>query len=134
MKGKTILSVLICATILVAVALESHAAGARVRCRVESGRLKIQVDGQDLARGTYSARVKNARTGKIVNTEASKVRTVTIAPDDIDLDFDSTAGSADLDSFVPASFANAGDTVRAGVINIKTGVTVAAASNSCVRK
>ncbi len=131
---KRFLQVLVGATILMALALDSYAASARVRCRVESGRVRIQVDGQDLARGTYGAKVKNARTGAIVKTEAKKVRTVTIAPDDVDLDFDSTANSADLDSFVSANFVRGGDTVRASVVNIKTGVTVAAASNTCVSK
>lgn len=131
---KKVLMVLMCAAILMA-ALEAQAATARVRCFIEKGsRVRIKVDGQDLARGTYGARVKNARTGAIVKTEASKVRTVTIAPDDIDLDFDSTAQSNDLDSYVSPTFVKVGDTVRASVVNVKSGVTVAAASTSCVSK
>lgn len=127
-------AVLGCVAMAMGMAAEAEAASARVRCRVESSRLRIQVDGQDLAVGTYAAKVKNARTGAIVNTEATKTRKVTLAPDDVDLDFDSTANSADLDSFVPKSFAQAGDTVRASVILKSTGVTVAAASTTCVRK
>jgi hypothetical protein len=134
MKKTTMFAVFVCAVILFGAALNSFAATARVRCRVETGRLRIQVDGQDLARGTYSARVKNARTGGVVKTAATKVQTVTVAPDDVDLDFDSTAQANDGDTFVPANFARVGDTVRASVINVRTGVTVAAASTSCVAK
>ena len=128
------ISVFVCTVALLGAALDSFAATARVRCRVETGRLRIQVDGQDLARGTYGARVKNARTGNVVKTAATKVKTVTIAPDDVDLDFDSTAQANDGDTFVSANFARAGDTVRASVINVRTGVTVAAASTSCVAR
>ncbi len=131
---KRIMTVLMCGAFLFALAIESQAATARVRCRVESGRVRIQVDGLDLAKGTYGAKVKNARTGNIVRTATDKVVTVTISPDDIDLDFDTNIEAHDLDSFVSANFVRAGDTVRASVINIKTGVTVAAASNTCVAK
>ena len=128
------LMIFVCLTIVLAAAFEAQAATARVRCRVESGRVRIQVDGQDLAKGTYGAKVKNARTGSVVRTEAAKVRTVTIAPDDVDLDFDSTAQKNDLDSFVSRTFVRAGDTVRASVLNVKTNVVVAAASTTCVSK
>jgi len=115
-----------------AAALDSQAASARVRCRIRSGELRIQVDGQDLSRGTYGARVKNARTGNIVKTDSTKRVTVTIAPDDIDLDFDSSIEPHDLDTLIPLNFAKVGDTVRASVINVKTNVVVAAASTTCV--
>lgn len=132
---KTIKAVMLGMALLsLGTAAAAEAATARVRCRVESGRLRIQVDGQDLAVGTYGAKVKNARTGVVVKTEAAKLRKVTLAPDDVDLDFDSTAGSRDLDSYVAASFATPGDTLRASVVNASNGVVVAAASTTCVRK
>ncbi len=134
MKRISKFMILLCAGILLAATSDSQAASARVRCRVEPGRVKIQVDGLDLTKGTYGARVKNARTGSIVKTEAKKVKTVTAGIDDIDLDFDTEAGPADKDSFVPATFVKVGDTVRASVVKISSGVTVAAASTTCVAK
>jgi RNA polymerase sigma-70 factor (ECF subfamily) len=127
-------AVLGAALLALALAGAASAATARVRCRVEPGRLRIQVDGQDLAVGTYAARVKNARTGAVVKTEAGRTRTVTLAPDDVDLDSDSTADANDLDGYVPASFARAGDTVRASGVESSNGVVVAAASATCVAK
>jgi hypothetical protein len=134
MKKAPMFTAFVCAVILLGAALDSFAATARVRCEVETDRLRIKVDGQDLSKGTYSAKVKNARTGGVVNTAANKVQTVTVGPGDVDLDFDSTAQANDSDTFVPKSFAKVGDTVRASVINVKTGVTVSAASTSCRAK
>ena len=131
---KTKLTIFVLGMFLFTLAMESQAASARVRCRIEPGRVRIQVDGENLTKGTYGAKVKNARTGGVVRTEPGKLVKVTLNLDDIDLDFDTTAGPNDFDSFVSTSFVRVGDTVRASVINMKTGVTVAAASNSCVAK
>ena len=134
MKRTNMLTMILCAAILLGLVLDSQAATARVRCRVEPGRLRIQVDGLDVPKGTYGAKVKNARTGSIVKTETAKQVKVTLRFDDIDLDFDTTAGPEDADSFVPANFAIVGDTVRASVVNVNSGVVVAAASSTCVSK
>jgi hypothetical protein len=121
--------------ILLSAAMESQAASARVRCFVENGdRLRIKVDGLDLAKGTYKARVKNLKTAALVFTAPTKYQTVTIAGDDIDLDFDSTAQANDKDTFVSFGFAKVGETVRGSVIKTSTNVTVASASISCVAK
>lgn len=119
---------------LVTTAIPAFAASARVRCRVESSRLRIQVDGQGLAPGTYFAVVINTVTQKSVRTQAGKERTATALLQDIDLDFDSTAGAADLDSYVARTFAGAGQVVRAVVKNKATGATVASASTTCSRR
>lgn len=132
MKRIGMLTILMSAVIFLAAVLDSQAETARVRCQIRTGRVKIQVDGLDLPVGTYGARVKNARTGGIVKTEASKVVKVTSAPDDIDLDFDTEVSPTD--SFVSANFAKAHDVVRASVVKISTGVVVAAASATCVQR
>lgn len=119
---------------LVTTATPAFAAGARVRCRVESSRLRIQVDGQALAPGTYYAVVTNTATTKSVRTQAGKERTATALQPNIDLDFDSTAGAADLDSYVARTFARSGQTVRAVVKNKATNATVASASVRCSTK
>ena len=119
---------------LVTTTTPAFAAGARVRCRVESSRLRIQVDGQALLPGTYYAVVINTATTKQVRTEAGKERTATALQPNIDLDFDSTAGSADLDSFVARTFARSGQTVSAVVKNKATNATVASASVKCSTK
>jgi hypothetical protein len=132
MKRIGMLTILMSAAILLSVVLDSQAGTARVRCQIRSGRVKIQIDGLDLPVGTYGARVKNARTGSIVKTEATKVVKVISGVDDIDLDFDTEVSPTD--SFVSASFAKVGDTVRASVVKISTGVVVAAASATCVKR
>jgi len=119
---------------LVTTATPAFAAGARVRCRVESSRLRIQVDGQSLLPGTYYAVVTNTATRATVRTQAGKERTTTLLNPDADLDFDSTAGPADLDSFVARTFARSGQTVRAVVKNKATNATVASASVRCSTK
>jgi hypothetical protein len=119
---------------LVTTATPAFAAGARVRCRVESSRLRIQVDGQALEAGTYYAVVTNTTTRKSVRTQAGKERAATALQPNIDLDFDSTAGAADLDSYVAATFARTGQVVRAVVKNKATNATVASASVTCRRK
>lgn len=119
---------------LVITVTPAFAAGARVRCRVESSRLRIQVDGQALLPGTYIAVVTNTVTKATVRTQAGKERTATALQPNIDLDFDSTAGAADLDSYVAPTFARAGQIVRAVVKNKATGATVASASTTCSAK
>lgn len=119
---------------LVITVTPAFAAGARVRCRVESSRLRIQVDGQALLPGTYVAVVTNTVTKATVRTQAGKERTATALQPNIDLDFDSTAGAADLDSYVAPTFARTGQIVRAVVKNKATGATVASASTTCSAK
>ena len=115
---------------LVTTTVPAFAAGARVRCRVESSRLRIQVDGQALLPGTYYAVVTNTVTKATVRTQAGKERTATALQPNIDLDFDNTAGPADLDSYVARTFASSGQVVRAVVKNKATGATVATASTT----
>jgi hypothetical protein len=119
---------------LVTTTVPAFAAGARVRCRVDSSRLRIQVDGQALLPGTYYAVVTNTVTKATVRTQAGKERTATALQPNIDLDFDNTAGPADLDSYVALTFATSGQVVRAVVKNKATGATVATASTTCSRK
>lgn len=118
---------------LMTTTVPAFAAGARVRCRVESSRLRIQVDGQTLRPGTYYAVVTNTVTSATVRTQTGKERTATALQPNIDLDFDSTAGPADLDSYVARTFARSGQVVRAVVKNKATDVTVASASATCSR-
>jgi|688.fasta_scaffold42258_6 hypothetical protein len=119
---------------LVTTTVPAFAAGARVRCRVDSSRLRIQVDGQALLPGTYYAVVTNTVTKATVRTQAGKERTATALQPNIDLDFDNTAGPADLDSYVALTFASSGQVVRAVVKNKATGATVATASTTCSRR
>ncbi|MFZ4661189.1 MAG: hypothetical protein ACOYNY_29525 [Caldilineaceae bacterium] len=119
---------------LVTTTVPAFAAGARVRCRVDSSRLRIQVDGQALLPGTYYAVVTNTVTKATVRTQAGKERTATALQPNIDLDFDNTAGPADLDSYVALTFATSGQVVRAVVKNKATGATVATASTTCSRR
>jgi hypothetical protein len=101
---------------------------------VDSSRLRIQVDGQALLPGTYYAVVTNTVTKATVRTQAGKERTATALQPNIDLDFDNTAGPADLDSYVALTFASSGQVVRAVVKNKATGATVATASTTCSRR
>jgi hypothetical protein len=80
----------------------------RVRCRIPDGRVRIQVDGLGLTPGTYTATATNTTSAASV---VSKPQTATATVFDLDFDFDSTAGPADLDTFVPASFVAVGQTV-----------------------
>jgi exosome complex RNA-binding protein Csl4 len=134
MKKVKLFMVFLSTIMILAAVVDAQAATARVRCTVESNRLTIKVDGLDLAAGTYKAKVKNAKTGGTVQTASTKYQTVTVGPDDVDLDFDSTAQPNDSDTFVSFNFAKVGDTVRASVINVNTNVTVAAASAACIAK
>jgi hypothetical protein len=120
--------------LLVTASLEAEAASARVRCQIVSGpRVRILVDGQDLARGVYTARVRNLETGKVASTEEGKEAVATRADPDVDLDFDSTADPSDSDSFIKANFAMPGDQVRARILN-EDNLVVARAVATCERR
>ena len=88
------------------------AANARIRCEDKGGRLKIQVDGQDLAAGPYAALVQNLTLGGSV----SKVKNLVLPPGvplgSLDFDWDSTAGQGDLDTPINPAFANPGNLLR----------------------
>lgn len=118
---------------LLAMALDADATSmtARARCRVKDSRVKIQVDGQDLAAGTYHAVLTNNDTGASASTETGKEQTLG-AVGDVDLDFDSTAQAADNDSFIDPSFAALEDSVHADVKNASN-VTVASATTTCTK-
>lgn len=127
MKRSWILIILSFVAVILTIAFEAEAATARVRCRVRPDRLRIQVDGQDLAAGTYFAKVSNGTTSVDSKTQ-------TAPPPDLDFDFDSTAGPNDMDTFIPLEFAKAGDRVTADIINSESGDIVASASKRCREK
>ncbi len=115
------------------VAWESQAGeGARVRCRIRSNRVRIQVDGRRLNPGTYTAQVVNLTASKIASTEPGKEATATAAAPNVDLDFDTTAQANDLDSFIAGDFATVGDVVQAYVLD-SLGLSVASAVTACGR-
>jgi hypothetical protein len=87
------------------------AVGIRVRCRVPDGRVRIQIDGQGLSPGVYTASVTNTTTG--AGPVVSKPQTATPTVFDLDFDFDSTAGAGDLDTPIAAGFASPGQVVQA---------------------
>lgn len=125
-------------TIVAPVALmatEADAATARARCRVAGTRVRIQVDGQDLDPGVYSAILRNLTTTATAATTPGKEKTATELNPDVDLDFDSTAGTRDVDSFISPTFARVGNQIKADVVTLKNGVfvTVASASNRCTQ-
>ncbi|MFQ5539861.1 MAG: hypothetical protein ACE5FB_05625 [Candidatus Binatia bacterium] len=137
MKGVRIFTMLCCLMVLLATAMEAQAATARARCRVRDGRVRVQVDGQDLAPGTYTAKVTNqgpSNTGAMETTEGGKEQTATAAAPDVDLDFDSTADPDDADSPIGSNFAAQGDSVKAEV-NLVGGTMnpLAMATDQCER-
>jgi hypothetical protein len=133
-KGSRGVALLCGGLLLVTASLEAEAASARVRCRIISGpRVRILVDGEDLARGVYTARVKNLETGKVARTEEGKEAVATRADPNVDLDFDSTADPTDSDSFIKANFATPGDQVLARILNADN-VVVARAVATCARR
>jgi hypothetical protein len=136
MKKEKLFVMLFSVALLLAAALESQAASARVRCEVRSNRLRIRVDAQDMPRGTFGAKIKNARTGATATTATNRQVTITVSGTDEDLDFDSSKQANDLAvaTWIPYTFAVVGDTIRASVINVKTGVVISAASSNCVAK
>lgn len=131
MQGTKIVA--LCCGVLVfgAMALEAQAASARVRCRVRGNRVRIMVDGQDLAPGVYTARLKNLTTGAAAKTTPGKEAEATADMPDVDLDFDSKADdTVDDQSSIRAAFADPGDTVRA-VVRDDAGASVARATAVC---
>lgn len=90
----------------------------------------MKIDGQNLAPGTYTARVTNLRTTRVATTEAGKEAVATASVRDVDLDFDSTAQPDDNDSFIAADFAVAGDNVSGEVLDSQ-GMTVASQTAAC---
>jgi hypothetical protein len=93
--------------------------------------VRVKIDGQNLAPGTYTARVTNLRTSGVATTEPGKEAVATASVRDVDLDFDSTAQADDNDSFIAANFAVAGDDVNAEVLDAQ-GATIASRTASCV--
>jgi len=116
-----------CISALLTMAVEADAADARARCRVKDGRARVQVDGRDLVPGTYTATVTNLNTAE---SAVSKAQTATPEQPDRDFDFDSTAGPADADSPISATFAEPGQTVS-GAVNDASATTVASATAIC---
>ncbi|RMF90914.1 MAG: hypothetical protein D6736_05945 [Nitrospinota bacterium] len=132
MKYLRVVTILSGILLLLVLTLEiGEAASARVRCRVKKQRVRILVDGRDLEPGIYFAKVVNLRTRKITETEPGKEAEATALNPDVDLDFDSTAGPNDVDSFISPRFARRGDRIRAGVFTAETEELVAAASTRC---
>jgi hypothetical protein len=132
MKGLKLAGVLCFVAMFLMLAADLFAASARARCRVRDGRVRIQVDGQDLPAGTYIARVTNLRTGAADKTDTGKEAIIPSGIDDVDLDFDSTADPDDKDSHISRNFARVGDRIRAIVIELGSGDDVAMASTVCV--
>lgn len=135
MKKVWMVAVLCGATMLCGMTLNSEAAGARTRCRVRDGRVRIQIDGFGLTRGIYIAQVRNLTTGARAVTEDGKDVEVTARAAEVDFDFDSTAQPDDFDSFIRPNFARPGASIRAAIIKIDTTPrrAVAAASTTCLR-
>lgn len=128
MKGSRMIMILCCVMVLLALALEAEAASARVRCRVKDGRVKISVDGQDLAPGDYTATITSG-----TNSATSGAQTATALVPDLDFDFDSTAGDpGDLDTAIPPDFAAVGSLVNATINTSPAGAEVSSASTDCV--
>jgi hypothetical protein len=128
----------ICGLVVAGTALESLAASARVRCRVQSGRLRVQVDGQNVPAGQYSATLTNLRSNATASTDPRKLRSpLIVAParvGNVDLDFDSTAQANDKDSRIAATFARSGDGIGAVVNKVGTTlIPVASATTTCTQ-
>ena len=135
---KKFLVMAICGLIVAGTALEALAASARVRCRVQNGRLRVQVDGQNVPTGKYSATLTNLRSKATVATDPRKLQSpVIVAParvGNVDLDFDSTAQANDKDSRIAATFARSGDGIRAVVNKVGTTlIPVASATTTCTQ-
>ena len=113
------------AVAVLGVVAEADAASARARCRVRDGRVRIQVDGRGLAPGAYTATVVNAATSA---SAVSKLQTATPIVRNLDFDFDSTAGPADKDTFVPAGFLAQGQGIQ---VTVNPGALVT--STACKR-
>lgn len=112
MKASRVVMLLGLGAVLLGFIPEADAATARVRCRVRDARLRIMVDGQNLAPGTYTATVVNLETG---DSAESKPQIATPAVPDVDFDFDSTAQPDDKDTFIPRNFAHRGDVIEATI-------------------
>lgn len=110
---KVRLITVMCGVLVLGMTIDALAASARARCRVKDGRVRVQVDGLGLAPGLYSATVRNLSTGAKATTEPGKRRSPVGGA--VDLDFDSTAQANDADSFIPATFASPGHSVRATI-------------------
>ena len=132
MKRSWMLVIMCSVAMLLTMTLESHAASARVRCRVRPNRLRIQVDGRNLAPGVYRAVVRNLDTSTTVRTERGKEDEATALDPNVDLDFDNTADANDFDSSVPLDFAAVGDRLRALVIDTESRLIVGRATTECV--
>ena len=132
MKRSWMLVIMCSVAMLLTMTLESHAASARIRCRVRPNRLRIQVDGRNLDPGVYRAVVRNLDTGARVRTERGKEDEATVLDPNVDLDFDNTAGANDFDSFVALDFAEGGDRLRAVVIDVDSNLIVSRATTQCV--
>jgi hypothetical protein len=77
---------------------DADAASVRVRCEKRPTRSKISVDGNDLVRGTYTARVTSG-TAQAVSDGAATVG------DEVEFDFDSNrAEIADGATAIPRDF------------------------------
>jgi hypothetical protein len=136
---KKFLVMAVCGLIVAGSAFEALAASARVRCRIQNGsRLRVQVDGQNVSAGKYSATLTNLRTQATASTDPLKLQSpVIVAParvGNVDLDFDSTAQRNDKDSRIAATFARSGDGLRAVVNKVGTTlVPVASATTTCTQ-
>ena len=112
MTKRRILVVAGLAAAVLGLVAEADAASARARCRVRDGRVRIQVDGKRLTPGmTYIATVVNPGGQSVV----SKEQTATPIVRNLDFDFDTTAGPADKDAFVPGDFVTPGETIQATI-------------------
>ncbi|MFQ5911661.1 MAG: hypothetical protein ACE5JS_00575 [Nitrospinota bacterium] len=131
MKGSRVLTILCCLGVFLAMSLEAQAASARARCRVRDDRVRVQIDGRDLAPGLYTAKVTNLDTPAMAATEPGKDVEATALRPDVDLDFDSTADPDDADSSIADDFAAGGERVLAEVKAATDGSTVAMATTEC---
>ncbi len=136
---KKFLVMAICGLVVTGTTLEAFAASARVRCRIQNGnRLRVQVDGQNVLVGKYSATLTNLRSNATAATDPRKLQSpVIVAPrrvGNVDLDFDSTAQANDKDSRIAATFARSGDSISAVVNKVGTIlVPVASATTTCTQ-
>jgi hypothetical protein len=124
MKAVRIGTVLASVLGLLVVVGDADAASVRVRCekRIDPGRSKISVDGNDLEPGTYTARVRS-RANEAVSEPQPTIG------DEVEFDFDSNTNE-DATPIAPKFIAGRPGRVTGEILD-ETGEVVASATARC---
>lgn len=127
MNKQTILTLALCGVFLVAAMPDADAATIRVRCEKRAHRSKVSVDGNDLAAGSYRAKIysgsKKRKSSPLQHTVG----------DEVEFDFDSDPGDIAAGATAISPNFIKKNRVRGKIVN-SSGDTVISDTVKCRRK